>query len=36
LWPYDSDVCFTENTADFAGGAMYIANRLSNQVTFSR
>jgi hypothetical protein len=28
-------VCLYDNTADFAGGAMYIANRLSNQVTFA-
>jgi predicted outer membrane repeat protein len=27
-------VCFYENSAESFGGAIYIANRLSNQVTF--
>jgi predicted outer membrane repeat protein len=29
-----SDVCFYENKAESFGGAIYIANALSNQVTF--
>jgi hypothetical protein len=30
-----SDVCFYTNAAESFGGAIYIANRLSTQVTFA-